>query len=130
VTYGDARMVNLLEQIRAALDALEPRLTDRVVDIEMARLFVVGDEAALRRALIALIDRGVDQYEGHLTVRTTKQRTAARVEVTGEQRRLAPTVADWPDVVLRAVETIDGTLGTEGPVGYLTVPLSGTNTPE
>ena len=123
-------MVNLLEQIRAALDVLEPRLIDRVVDIEMARLFVVADEDALRRVLIALIDRGVDQFEGHLTVRTTKHRGEARIEVSGEQRRLAPTAVEWPDSVLRDVKTIEGSLEIEGPVGLLTVPLTGNNAPE
>jgi light-regulated signal transduction histidine kinase (bacteriophytochrome) len=123
-------MVNLLEQIRAALDELKPRLSDRVVDIEMARLFVVADEDALRRVLVALIDRGVDQYAGHLTVRTTKHRNEARIEVSGEQRRLVPTAVEWSDAVHKAVAAIDGTLETEGPVGLLTVPLTGNNAPE
>jgi light-regulated signal transduction histidine kinase (bacteriophytochrome) len=123
-------MVNLLEQIRAALDELKPRLSDRVVDIEMARLFVVADQDPLRRVLVALIDRGVDQYEGHLTVRTTKRRNEARIEVTGERRRLVPTAVDWPEPVRKAVAAIDGTLETEGPVGLLTVPLTGNNAPE
>jgi hypothetical protein len=95
-------MINLLEQIRAALDELEPRLEGRVVDIEMPRLFVVADEAALRRELVELIGRAVEQSDGHITVRTTKERTAARVEVSGDA----------------------------GPVVWLTVPLSGGNAPE
>jgi hypothetical protein len=123
-------MVNLLEQIRAALDELEPRLTGRVVDIEMPRLFVVADTDALRRALVALIDRAVEQYAGYLTVRTTKHGGAARIEVSGEHRALARTATDWSDTVLRDVEAIAGALDTDGPLGWLTVPLSGGNAPE
>jgi hypothetical protein len=123
-------MVNLLEQIRVALDELKPRLSDRVVDIEMARLFVVADEDALRKVLVALIDRGIDQYEGHLTVRTTKHRNDARIQVSGEQRRLIPTAVDWSEDVRKAVAVFGGTLETEGPVGLLTVPLTGNNAPE
>ena len=124
-------MVNLLEQIRAALDSLEPRLVGRVVDVEMPRLFVEADEAAgLRRALAALIERGLAQYDGTLTVRTIKQRGLARVEVTGERRALAPTVPDWSDTVTHDVEALRGSLETDGPVGWLSVPLAGSNAPE
>lgn len=125
-------MVNLLEQIRAALDTLEPQLEGRVVDVEMPRLFVDADAevAGLRRCLVALIERGLAQYDGTLTVRTTKQRGVARVEVTGERRALAPTVPDWSDTVTSDVAALRGSLETDGPSGWLSLPLAGANAPE
>lgn len=124
-------MVNLLEQIRAALDALEPQLAGRVVDVEMPRLFVDADSVeSLRRVLVALIERGLAQYDGTLTVRTVKQRSAARVEVTGERRSLAPTAPDWSDAVTDDVTALRGALETDGPVGWLSLPLAGSSAPE
>ena len=124
-------MVNLLEEIRAALDELNPRLEGRVVDVEMPRLFVAADTEPLHRALVALTERALDLYQGDLTVRTTKHRGAALVEISGEHRALAPTAADWSDSVVRDVEAIGGALDTDGPVGWLTVPLAGAaNAPE
>lgn len=124
-------MVNLLEQIRAALDELAPRLGQRIVDIEMPRLFVVADADALKRALAALIDRAIEQSEGDIVVRTTKQRNAARIEISSERpRRRAPAATDWPSSLARDVDTIDGKVGEEGAVIWLTVPLAGGNAPE
>lgn len=124
-------MVNLLEQIRAALDSLEPHLEGRIVDVEMPRLFVDADDVdGLRRALGALIERGLAQYDGSLTVRTTKQRGTARVEVTGERRALAPTVPEWSESIAAAVSALRGSLETDGPIGWLSLPLAGVNAPE
>jgi hypothetical protein len=119
-------MVNLLEQIRAALDELTLRLEGRVVDVEMPRLFVAADPEPLSRALVALFERALDMYQGDVTVRTTKHGGAARVEISGEHRAVAPAAVDWPDSIARDVELIGGALDTDGPIGWLTVPLAGT----
>ena len=123
-------MISLLDEIRSALDELSPRVADRVVDVETARLFVDADADALRRVLVALIDRAVDQYEGDLTVRVTKHRDVARVDVSGDHRILAKTAAHWSDAVLVDVRAINGALEIDGPLGWMTVPLAGSNTPE
>ena len=78
-------MVNLLEVIRAALDELDAQLGERIVDIEMPRLFVVADADALQRALVVLIGRAIEQSDGDIVVRTTKHRNTARIEVSGNE---------------------------------------------
>jgi hypothetical protein len=124
-------MVNLLERIRVALDELEPRLGQRIVDIEMPRLFVVGDVDAVTRVLVTLIGRAIEQSESDLVVRTTKQRNAARIEISSERpRRREPAEADWPADLVRDVETIAGRAGDDGAVIWLTVPLAGGSSPE
>ena len=125
-------MVDLLEQIRTALDELTPLLHRRVVDIEMPRLMVGADATTLQRALVAVIGRAVERSEGAITVRTTKQGTAARIEVTGEYPREHPPVASrWPATLADDVEAIDGRLGErDAAVVWLTVPLSGPSAPE
>ena len=125
-------MVDLLEQIRTALDELTPVLHGRAVDIEMPRLKVAADAAALQRALVAVIGRAVEHTEGAITVRTTKQRTAARIEVIGEHPRQHLSAASgWPAALVADVEAIAGRLGGgDTAVVWLTVPLSGQSTPE
>src|SRR5438067_1681634 len=105
-------MVDLLEQIRIALDELTPLLRRRAVDIEMPRLAVSADATTLQRALVAVIGRAAQHTEGPITVRTTKQGTAARIEVTGEHpREDAPATSGWPAALGVDVEAIDGRLG-------------------
>ena len=125
-------MVDLLEQIRAALDELTPLLDRRVVDIEMARLTVDADATTLQRALVAVIGRAVEHTEGAITVRTTKQGTAARIEVTGEYpREHPPAASDWPATLAADVQAINGRLGGRDTAAvWLTVPLSGPSTPD
>lgn len=125
-------MADLLEQIRAALDELTPLLHRRIVDIEMARLTVGADASTLQRALVAVIGRAVEHSEGDVTVRTTKQGKAARIEVMGEYpREHPPAVSGWPATLAVDVEAIDGRLGEEdAAVVWLTVPLSGSSAPE
>jgi hypothetical protein len=123
-------MVNLLEVIRAALDELESRLGQRIVDIEMPRLFVVADTDALERTLVALIGRAIEQSEGDIVVRTTKQHSVARIQISSEQSRRRAPAADWPAGLAHDVDTIGGTFGEDDAVIWLTVPLSGGNTPE
>ena len=124
-------MLNLLEQIRAALDTLEPRLDGRVVDVEMPRLFVDGDDVdTLRRVLVAVIGRGLECYDGALNLRTVKWRGKARLEVTGEDAVAAADV-DWPASAVAAdVASLRGDAGTDGALGWLAVPLAGENSAE
>lgn len=125
-------MVDLLEQIRRALDELTPLLDRRAVDIEMPRLKVGADATTLQRALVAVIGRAVEHTEGAITVRTTKQGTAARIEVIGEYpREHPPATSGWPATLAVDVEAIDGRLGGgDAAMVWLTVPLSGPSTPD
>jgi len=125
-------MVDLLEQIRTALDELTPLLHHRAVDIEMPRLKVDADATSLQRALVAVLGRALEQTEGAITVRTTKQGTAARIEVMGEcPREPPPTASGWPATLAVDVEAIDGRLGGgDATTVWLTVPLSGPSAPE
>ena len=124
-------MVDLLEQIRTALDELTPLLQGRAVDIEMPRLKVGADATTLQRALVAFIGRAVEHTEGAITVRTTKQGTAARIEVIGEYPREHLSASGWPAALVVDVEAIAGRLGGgDSAAVWLTVPLSGPSTPD
>ena len=64
VDDGDGRTsVDLLDEIRAALDGLEPLLLGRMVDIEMPRLRVLSDPALCRRLLVELVGYAVAHSE-------------------------------------------------------------------
>jgi hypothetical protein len=125
-------MADLLEQIRTALDELTPLLHRRAVDIEMPRLTVGADATTLQRALVAVIGRAVEHTEGAITVRATKQGSAARIEVTGEHpAEHPPATASWPAVLTDDVEAMDGRLGgDDAATMWLTVPLSGPSAPD
>jgi hypothetical protein len=127
-------MVDLLVQIRTALDELTPLLHHRIVDIEMPRLTVVADASTLQRALVAVIGRAVEHSEGLITVRTVRQGTVARIEVTGEHPHQQPPAASasgWSATLAGDVEAIDGRLGEgDAALVWLTVPLSGPSAPE
>jgi hypothetical protein len=124
--------LNLLEQIRAALDTLEPELGGRIVDVEMPRLFVEADDVdALRRVLVAVIGRGLRAYDGTLTVRTVKARGRARMEVTGDRVAGSPRASGWTDdAIARDVAAVRGEAGTDGAVGWFSLPLAGENSAE
>ena len=68
VDRADPTPVDLLEEIRAALDAVDPLLCGRVVDIEMSRLRVVTDPTLFRRMFARLITTALHELE-----RTDKQ---------------------------------------------------------
>ena len=51
--------VDLLEELRAALDEVEPLIAGRIVDIEMARLRVLADPVLFRREFASLIESAV-----------------------------------------------------------------------
>jgi hypothetical protein len=75
--------VDLLEQLRAALDDVEPLLEGRIVDIEMARLRVLTDPARFRREFASLIESAVADTEPSrsIAVRVARTGGAARIEV-------------------------------------------------
>ena len=75
--------VDLLEQLRVALDDVEPLLAGRIVDIEMARLRVLTDPVLFRREFASLIEAAVADAEAtqSITVRVARTGGAARIEV-------------------------------------------------
>ena len=78
--------VDLLEELRAALDAVEPLIGGRVVDIEMARLRVLADPVLFRQEFASLIESAVADAEPthSITVRVTRTGNSARIDVAGE----------------------------------------------
>ncbi len=78
--------VDLLEQLRAALDELEPLLTGRIVDIEMSRVRVLADPVLFRREFASLIESAVsDAKPDAITVRVTRTGKAAGIVVVNER---------------------------------------------
>ena len=80
---GAQHTVDLLDQLRAALDDVEPLLRGRIVDIEMARLRVLADPARFRREFASLIESAAADEESTraITVRIARTGGAARIEV-------------------------------------------------
>ena len=78
--------VDLLEELRAALDAVEPLIVDRVVDIEMARLRVLADPMLFRREFGSLVASAVADAESThpITVRVSRTGKSARIDVVNE----------------------------------------------
>ena len=70
----------------------------------------VADADALQRELVESIGRTLEQSGGNITVRTTKQRNAARIEISGDEPRAYGSPSAEPEC--------------------LTVPLAGGNAPE
>ena len=79
--------VDLLDQLRAALDDVEPLLVGRIVDIEMSRLRVLADPVLFRREFASLIESAVSTAEPSqsITVRVARTGSAARIEVLNER---------------------------------------------
>jgi light-regulated signal transduction histidine kinase (bacteriophytochrome) len=79
--------VDLLEQLRAALDELEPLLAGRVVDIELSRLRVLADPVLLRLEFVSLIEIAVANAgpTHSITVRVARRGKAAQMEVFSER---------------------------------------------
>ena len=79
--------VDLLEELRVALDELEPLLDGRVVDIEMSRLPVLADRVLFRQEFASLIRSALDDAEpAHsITVRVARVGKTAQVEVVSER---------------------------------------------
>jgi hypothetical protein len=80
--------VDLLEELRAALDEIEPLLAGRIVDIEMSRLRVLADSVPFRREFVSLIESAVAEAEpaDPITVRVARAGKVARLEVVNERR--------------------------------------------
>ena len=122
--------VDVLEEIRAALDGLEPLLLGRMVDIEMPRLRVFTDPRLCRRLLVELVGYAVAHSEppDSITVRVARTGKAARIEVFSEGGHA--TGDDLPDLTSGAEElrAAGGEIGTEGPVGcvvsWMRLPLA------
>jgi light-regulated signal transduction histidine kinase (bacteriophytochrome) len=121
--------VDLLEEIRAALDGVDPLLVGRVVDIEMARLRVLTDPTVFRRVFARLVGAAVAHTEpaDSITVRVARTGKTARIEVVSERGSAAHD--DVEDITAEAEEfrAIGGDIGATGPVGnatyWMTVPL-------
>ncbi|MDQ1511837.1 MAG: hypothetical protein QOG50_3681 [Actinomycetota bacterium] len=79
--------VDLLEELRAALDELEPLLVGRIVDIEMSRLRVLADSLLFRREFVSLIESAIADTEPthSITVRVARTGKVARVDVVNER---------------------------------------------
>jgi signal transduction histidine kinase len=126
VDRADPTPVDLLEEIRAALDAVDPLLCGRVVDIEMSRLRVVTDPTLFRRMFARLITTAIAQSEppNSITVRVARTGKSARIEVINEGSPLAHD--DLGDVTRDAEElrAIGGELGGTGSIGTATYWMS------
>jgi len=126
----DPTPVDLLDEIRAALDAVDPLLVGRVVDIEMARLNVLTDPALFRRVLARLVGAAIAQTEppDSITVRVARKGKTARIEVINEGSPAAH--GDLEDVTAEAeaFRAIGGEIGATRPAGtatyWMTVPLT------
>jgi signal transduction histidine kinase len=96
--------VDLLEQLRAALDRVEPLLAGRIVDIEMARLRVLAEPAQFGREFAALIESAVaESGPGRsITVRVARTGKSARIDVVND----------------------GDTVGADDVIGSMTVPLA------
>src|SRR4051812_13153760 len=79
--------VDLLAQLRAALDELEPLLAGHIVDIEMSRVRVLADPDLFRREFSLLIESAVADADptDSITVRVTRTGKAAAIEVVNER---------------------------------------------
>ncbi|MGO9874336.1 MAG: hypothetical protein ACLPVY_11100 [Acidimicrobiia bacterium] len=79
--------VDLLEQLRATLDELEPLLAGRIVDIEMSRLWVLADPGLFLQEFALLIASAVAEAQptDSIAVRVARTGTAAKIEVLNER---------------------------------------------
>ena len=78
--------VDLLEELRVALDGAEPLIAGRIVDIEMARLRVLVDPLQFRPEFASLIESAVADTEPTraITVRVARTGKSARIDVVNE----------------------------------------------
>ncbi|HEY3670451.1 MAG TPA: hypothetical protein VGN51_05925 [Acidimicrobiia bacterium] len=78
--------VDLLEELRAALDAVEPLIAGRIVDIEMARLRVLADPVEFRREFASLMESAVADAapKQSITVRVSRTGKSARISVVND----------------------------------------------
>jgi light-regulated signal transduction histidine kinase (bacteriophytochrome) len=78
--------VDLLEELRTALDEVEPLIVGRIVDIEMSRLRVLADPVLFRQEFGSLIESAVGNTgpTRSITVRVTRTGKSARIDVINE----------------------------------------------
>jgi hypothetical protein len=78
--------MDLLEELRAALDELEPVIAERLVDIELSRLRVLADPAVFRLEFVSLIQSAVANAGPmhSIAVRIARTGKAAQIEVYSE----------------------------------------------
>ena len=78
--------VDLLEELRAALDGIEPLLAGRIVDIEMARLRVLADPVLFRQEFASLVESAVAVAgpTRSISVRVSRTGSSARIDVGNE----------------------------------------------
>jgi len=81
--------VDLLEELRGALDRIEPLLAGRTVDIEMARLRVLADPEQFRQEFASLVESAVAVAgpARSITVRVARTGQSARIDVVNEHDR-------------------------------------------
>ena len=87
--------VDLLEELRAALDELEPLLAGRIVDIEMSRFRVLADPVSEgeglvqeRGLMVSSSNRGLGGYRAVVGLDTVACRNAALASIpTGAHTR-------------------------------------------
>jgi hypothetical protein len=78
--------VDLLEELRAALDGIEPLLAGRIVDIEMARVRVLADPLPFRQEFASIVESAVAVAgpTRSITVRVARTGKSARIDVVNE----------------------------------------------
>jgi hypothetical protein len=121
--------VELLEEIRAALDTLEPLLVGRTVDIEMSRVRVLADPMVFRRVFAACITSALEHSDPSdaITVRVARTGKAARIDVIIEDGQVAPD--ELPDLAgAEEFRAMGGEIGIGEPAGdvicWMTLPMA------
>jgi hypothetical protein len=116
VTAGDESSLDLLEEMRAALDELQQLLGGRTVDIELARLRVSGDPSLFRRAFGHLIRSAVahSQPSASITVRVARTGKAVRIEVVDDDGDPARAESPASPLLAEELRAMGGDLGGGG----------------
>jgi hypothetical protein len=130
VDSNELTSVDLLEELRTALDRLGSLLIGRTVDIEMSRLRVLADPIRLGPLFAELIEFAVvhAQPPDAITVRVTRTGKAARIEIINDAGDVAGD--DLPDIepAAQALRTMGGEIGTAGQargvICWITLPLA------
>ena len=78
--------VDLLEELRGALDGIEPLIAGRIVDIEMARVRVLADPVLFRQEFASLVESACATAgpTSSITVRVARTGKTARIDVVNE----------------------------------------------
>ncbi len=122
--------VDLLEEIRAALDTLEARLVGRTVDIEMSRVRVLTDPMLFRQVFAECMTSALARSEpsDSLTVRVARTGQVVRIEVINKGGQTAG--VDLPDLgaVGEEFRAMGGEISASGSSGnvvwWMTLPLA------